>query len=213
MTLLGTHISVGLKNQRDSIMSFYRITDPAKRDAIVKEYVATAKRLRERSLDEKMGEFAYQRDLEKSLHPIIKSNEKSSAVITSELKPIKKEIEDLNTHLKEKVPIIRGRKRKLVDEPVTTLLEGDHNRQDLYYGVQKNADNQFMLGDKIIDIDSDENIHVDNETYQGTPGLWSLIMHISPKNYTPEDYDNYKRLVLQTDLIHNPRSVHLNSRP
>ena len=40
-------------------MSFYRISDPKKRDAMVEDYIATSKRLRERSLDEKLGELTY----------------------------------------------------------------------------------------------------------------------------------------------------------
>ena len=194
-------------------MSFYRISDPKKRDAMVEDYIATSKRLRERSLDEKLGELAYQRDLNKSLNPIIKSNQQSSAVITKELKPIRSEIEEMNKHLKEKAPIIRGVKRKFIHESITDLLEGDHSRQDLYYGVQKDLDDQYVLGDKVIKVDADQNILVDDVVYKGTPGLWSLIMHISPKNYTPEDYNNYKQLVLQTDLINHPRGVHHNSRP
>ena len=41
----------------------------------------------------------------------------------------------------------------------------------------------------------------------------ALVMDISPKDYTNQDYENYKKLVLQTDLINNPKGVQATSRP
>ena len=208
-------------------MSFYRITDPKKRDAMVADYIATVKRIKERNLEERLGSLANQNDIADSLNPIIQSNERTSTAITNELQPIKKEIEALNKHMREEKNLItRGRKRKNVadddddddDESklvvgLTSLLEGDHSRQDMYFGIQRDKDH-LMLGNKEIKIDqNNNNIHVDGNTYTGTTGLVSLIMDISPKKYTKEDFENYKRLVIQTDLINNPSGLQPNSRP
>ena len=38
-------------------MSFYRITDPKKRDAMVADYIATVKRLKQRNLNERLGDL------------------------------------------------------------------------------------------------------------------------------------------------------------
>ena len=52
-----------------------------------------------------------------------------------------------------------------------------------------------MMGDKEITIDEDSNIHIDNKTYNSTPGLWSLIMLAAPKEFTNQDLDTYRDLV------------------
>ena len=52
---------------------------------------------------------------------------------------------------------------------------------------------------------------VDGEEYEGTPGLWELIVSKNPDDniYTNDDYDNYARLMLKTNTLHrdnNPDS-------
>ena len=45
------------------------------------------------------------------------------------------------------------------------------------------------------------NIVVDDEEYEGTPGLWELTVSKNPDGniYTNDDYDNYARLMLKTN--------------
>ena len=46
--------------------------------------------------------------------------------------------------------------------------------------------------------------------FKGTRGLWELITSKNPKNYTDEDYDNYKYLMIKTNAIHkknNPYNI------
>ena len=191
-------------------MSFYRITDPKKRDAMVADYIATVKRIKQRHLDARLGDLAHQTELGETLDPIIESNTKTSTAITKELKPMKEEIIKLNKHMSERLPAFRGGKRK-TDE--TKLLEGDHSRTDMYFGIQRDKDNNLIIGNKKIEIDEDRNIYIDGNMYKATPGLWSLVMDISPKNYTKEDWETYKKLAIQTDLINNPLDVKPNSRP
>ena len=189
-------------------MSFYRIADPKKRDALIAEYIATAKRVKERNLSERLGDLTYRREINKAIKPLIQSNEKSSTAITNVLQPIKNEIGELNKYLREEK---RGTNESAVG--LTSLLEGDHTRQDMYYGISR-KDGRYILGNKEVEIDKDNNnIHVDGQVYEGSPGLWSLIMDTSPKRYTKDDLENYKKLVLQTDLINNPSGVQVTSKP
>ena len=49
---------------------------------------------------------------------------------------------------------------------------------------------------------------IEDEEYPGTPGLWELIMHDNPQNFTEEDYLNYGRILKQTNTIYqknNPK--------
>ena len=52
-------------------MSFLNITDPKKRDAIVKEYLATIRRIKKRNLQERAWDFANHEMLEESLQPVV----------------------------------------------------------------------------------------------------------------------------------------------
>ena len=47
------------------------------------------------------------------------------------------------------------------------------------------------------------NILIDDEKFEGTPGLWELITSKKPKEpIGKEDHENYKRLMLKTDTLH-----------
>ena len=49
---------------------------------------------------------------------------------------------------------------------------------------------------------------VDDEEYEGTPGLWELIVSKNPydKVYTYDDYDNYVRLTLKTNTLYRDKN-------
>ena len=51
-------------------MSFLKISDPAKRDAIVKEYLELKKNIRDNLLSERTAELELQTDLSKFYSPI-----------------------------------------------------------------------------------------------------------------------------------------------
>ena len=53
-------------------MSFLKISDPAKRDAIVKEYLELKKNIRDNLLSERTGELELQTNLSKFYRPITK---------------------------------------------------------------------------------------------------------------------------------------------
>ena len=59
----------------------------------------------------------------------------------------------------------------------------------------------FMMGDKILKIYGD--IMLDEEVYVGTAGLWRLITDKSPKTYTKEDYERYKELLHEKNVMYH----------
>ena len=54
---------ITIRNKKE--MSFLKISDPAKRDLIVKEYLDLKKNIRNNLLSERTGEFELQTDLSK----------------------------------------------------------------------------------------------------------------------------------------------------
>ena len=76
-------------------MSFLKINDPLKRDAIVKEYLELKKKIRSNFLSERVGEQQLQTDLSKFYKPITETQKATTREITEGLKPIREGIEKL----------------------------------------------------------------------------------------------------------------------
>ena len=87
-------------------MSFIKVTDPRKREALIKDFIETRKRIKDNFVARKDGETEYQRGLTKLFKPVAETQkatakeiteaQKATAEkITSELLPIKESIEGL----------------------------------------------------------------------------------------------------------------------
>ena len=63
-------------------MSFLKISDPAKRDAIVKEYLDLKKNIQDNLLSQKTGELELQTDLSKFYRPITETQKATASEIT-----------------------------------------------------------------------------------------------------------------------------------
>ena len=76
-------------------MSFLNISDPNKRDLIVKEFLELKKNIRDNLLSQRTGEQQLQTDLSKIFKPITETQKATSREITEGLKPVKEGIENL----------------------------------------------------------------------------------------------------------------------
>ena len=74
-------------------MSFLKISDPLKRDAIVKEYLELKKNIRDNLLSERIGESELQTDLSKLYKPITETQKATTREITEGLKPVREGLE------------------------------------------------------------------------------------------------------------------------
>lgn len=200
-------------------MSFLNITDSKKRDAIVKEYLATISRIKHRNLQERAHDFANHEMLEESFEPVIRSSAKSAEAITNELIPIREGITALNAKLQSPTAVVKTESEPEIkseeEEPkmYEKLMQGEaETNVDDYFGISVNKENEYMMGDKVIEL-SGNDIIVDGVTYTGTPGLWALILLKKPTNYSEEDMEEYRKLVKQTNVITNPHNQRPNSKP
>ena len=61
------------------------------------------------------------------------------------------------------------------------------------------------MGNKEVQIDQENNIFLDDVAkFEGTHGLWKLIMMKKPDAYLDEDLANYKELLERTNAILYP---------
>ena len=86
-------LKINVCNKKE--MSFLKISDPLKRDSIVKEYLELKKKIWDNFLSERIGEQQLQTDLSKFYRPITETQKATTREITEGLKPIREGIEKL----------------------------------------------------------------------------------------------------------------------
>ena len=199
-------------------MSFLKINDPLKRDAIVKEYLELKNRIRGNLLSERIGEQQLQTDLSKFYKPITETQKATTREITEGLKPIREGIEKLPEAMK---PISKTTEEEKEEEKSSedlgeTAYKYIHGEElydrDKTFGIHLGTDGNYHMGAeqgkdgvyrgniKMITI-AYNNIYVDGEKFTGTPGLWELIMEKEPKKYTKEDLKRYGDLLFKTNAM------------
>ena len=214
-------------------MSFLKISDPAKRDAMVKEYLELKENIRDNLLSERTGELELQTDLSKFYRPITETQKATAREITEGLKPIREGIEKLPQAITfptaQPLGEASGQEKEEEEEEKEeleaspkTLGETAYNylhRKDPYprnttFGIYLGKDGHYHMG-KQVDKDGKvkenkkiltiayNNIVVEGEKFRGTDGLWELIMEDNPKNYTKEDKDENRDLLIKTNAMHH----------
>lgn len=191
-------------------MSFLKIFDPKKRDLIVKEFLETKKNIQNQQLEERIVERSLQTDLGKLFKPITDVQKSTAEDIRSEFKPVKDGISKLNEITFPAYPSIKGTKEEGEEENKQFIgpIAEAHLRKfaskseaDRTYGLY-DKHGAFYIGNKMVRIKND-NLIVDGEEYEGTPGLWELIISKKPDDqiYTEQDYENYAALMIESNAL------------
>ena len=192
-------IKIVLKNyDRDKKrMSFLKISDPAKRDAIVKEYLELKKNIRDNLLSERTGELELQTDLSKFYKPITETQKATAREITEGLKPIREGIEKLPQAMQpigeatgeapeEEEEEVEEEDDELIGEIAKKYL--NRPNRDTTFGIRKEKGHHY-IGDAHVIVHKN-NIIVDDEKFTRTPGLWELITSKNPLK------TNYKKTTI-----------------
>ena len=193
-------------------MSFLKISDPLKRDAIVKEYLELKKNIRDNFLSERIGEQQLQTDLSKFYRPITETQKATAREITEGLKPIREGIEKLpeaiqpigKTTEEEEEEEEEDEEDEEEDESVGEIARYYLNKQyrDVTFGIRKEKGHHYIGNQHVIIDDNDIIIAKDGDRFEGTSGLWELIMSREPGGFSKKDRYNYGRLMLKTNALH-----------
>ena len=117
-------------------MSFLKISDPLKRDAIVKEYLELKKKIRSNFLSERIGEQQLQTDLSKFYKPITETQKATTREITEGLKPISEGLKTIRKEIYDIPDIISGReaieryKKELEEEEEKELKKKEEEEEE-----------------------------------------------------------------------------------
>ena len=190
-------------------MSFLKIEDPNKRDEIVKEFLALKNRIKDNFRKERLGEIETQRDLTKLFKPVTETQKAATKEITEELKPIKEGIEKLPQAIKfPAYPSIEAFEEPIEGEDVQVIgnIASEYLKKfatkdeaDTTFGL-RDKNGKFYIGNKPAEIVYNDLI-VGKYEYDGTPGLWELIVMKNPKNFTKDDYENYAKLMVRSNAL------------
>ena len=112
-------------------MSFLKINDPLKRDAIVKEYLELKNRIRGNLLSERIGESQLQTDLSKFYRPITETQKATAREITEGLKPISETQKATTREIIEGLKPIREGIEKLPEamKPISKITEEEKEEE------------------------------------------------------------------------------------
>ena len=211
-------------------MSFIKVTDPRKREELIKDFIETRKRIKDNFIARKVGEAEYQTGLTKLFKPVTETQKATTKEITdaqkataekftSELLPIREGIEELPTKLFKKVfPAIEIKASDIINLgplAVNALLKAFTKKNiDLTFGIYA-QDGKFKIGSEEVNIE-DNNITVKDErgnilkTFEGTKGFWELVTSKDPKEYTEEDLSKYKQLIILTNTAYRGNDPNQN---
>ena len=188
-------------------MSFLKISDPLKRDVIVKEYLELKKNIRDNLLSERIWEQQLQTDLSKFYKPITETQKTTTREITEGLKPIKEGIEKIPEAIltigeeeEEDKEEEYEEDRELVGDIAYYYLNIPNRDPD--FGIIKKGRDHFIGKEHVIIKDNNIFLPKFGETFIGTDGLWELLTSKNPQNFTDEDYDNYDDLMVMTNALH-----------
>ena len=204
-------------------MSFLNIKDRSLRERTIEDYLALKKRLKQRNLEDRVDYQDYRHDLDKEYEPIVASQDRMTEGITDQLVPIKDQLEQLATLLNRPtlIPARAGNKRSaapqvqpankkafdqfgpLAEEFLKDYLDDEKRKMkiDPSFGIRYD-NNAWKIGNKTVLLNPDHSLFVDGETYEGTPGFWSLVTEKAPHGYTDVDLARYKELLHETSVLH-----------
>jgi hypothetical protein len=212
-------------------MSFLKITDPAKRDFFVEEFMKTKKNIQRDHLSEKIGDIGLQRELVKLYKPIVDSQSAISKEQNALLSTIKENSAATSNALKAlpssissslkavqfpqypsievyEDPVEDVRRLELGELATKYLQQYASNKKstDTTFGLNS-KDGVFRIGDTSVSIQNDD-ITVGNKTYAGTPGLWELLTMAKPNDsiYDANDLSDYAEILQVTNAMRQPNN-------
>ena len=186
-------------------MSFLKINDPLKRDAIVKEYLELKKKIRSNLLSERIGEQQLQTDLSKFYKPITETQKATTREITEGLKPIKEGIEKIP----EAIQTIVEEEEEEEEHEEDEELVGDiayyylnTPNPDKDFGITKRGKDHYIGKEHVIIKNNNIFLPKLGEEFIGTDGLWQLLTSKNPQKFSNKDYDDYEDLMIMTNALH-----------
>ena len=155
-------------------------------------------KLKDRFISKPLGEEFLVKEREKMFKPFTDKQEEENKILKEQKQLIPKAIEPSQKAITggpEKPSSITSFGHLVQKYVGSTDVDRTH-------GIVKKNDT-LLMGETEIKVDNND-IIVDDVTYEGTPGLWNLIMekditilkkNLDQENYTEDDVENYNKIL------------------
>ena len=187
-------------------MTLKKIDDFKRRDELVPEHLRLKDELKDRFLSKRLGEEFLVKEREKMFKPITDKQEEENKI----LKKQKQLFENmLNNTNKPKAITGPDLETETIEEDIATKYIGNKD-SDTVYGIRKEG-TKLIMGEKEVKLNDKRDFIIDDVTYEGTPGLWDLIMeknrgkiarNYEEGKYTNNDLLNYKKILQHSRSIY-----------
>ena len=141
-------------------MSFIKVTDPRKREALIKDFIETRKRIKDNFISRKVGESDYQTGLTKLFKPVTETQKTTAKEVTEAQKATAKEITEAQKATAKEIikglrPIEEGND---APPPYEFPFAEEYEVPGEYKGpdekiIGKKTEEGYKLGNFFIDLD------------------------------------------------------------
>ena len=187
-------------------MTFKKIDDYKRRDELVQEHLRLKDELKDRFISKRLGEEFLVREREKMFKPITDKQEEENKILKEQKQLFEKMLNNTNN---PKAITESDLETETIKEDIATKYIGNKNSDEVY-GIRKEGTKLYM-GEKEVKLNDKRDIIIDDVTYEGTPGLWDLIMeknrgkiarNYNEDKYTNNDLINYKKILQHSRSIY-----------
>ena len=179
-----------------------RMQCPAKRMALVNEYVKAMKTVCRPNMVNREMKLAIGEELQTLFHLDVSVTKQAAEKTAEELVPVKKALEDIDGALKAQ------------QQCTTPPPPPSPPQKDLTFGIHATEDGRYAMGYSIVHIEG-YTMKVDDKEYVLTPGLRVLILYKrpQPRHYTSDDYSVSTAIVARTRVTAYPNKHTDSARP
>ena len=183
-------------------MTFKKIDDYKGRDELVQEHLRLKDELKDRFISKRLGEEFLVKERDKMFKPITDKQEEENKILKEQKQLFENMLNNTN-----KPKAITG--PDLETEDIATKYIGNKDSDEVY-GIRKEG-TKLIMGEKEVKLNDKRDIIIDDVTYEGTPGLWDLIMeknrgkiarNYEEGKYTNNDLLNYKKILQHSRSIY-----------
>ena len=183
-------------------MTFKKIDDFKRRDELVQEHLRLKDELKDRFISKRLGGEFLVKEREKMFKPITDKQEEENKILKEQKQLFENMLNNTN-----KPKAITG--PDLETEDIATKYIGNKDSDEVY-GIRKEGTKLYM-GEKEVKLNDKKDFIIDDVTYEGTPGLWDLIMeknrgkiarNYEEGKYTNNDLLNYKKILQHSRSIY-----------
>ena len=187
-------------------MTFKKIDDYKRRDELVQEHLRLKDELKDRFISKRLGEEFLVREREKMFKPITDKQEEENKILKEQKQLFENMLNNTNN---PKAITESDLETETIKEDIATKYIGNKNSDEVY-GIRKEGTKLYM-GEKEVKLNDKRDIIIDDVTYEGTPGLWDLIMeknrgkiarNYEEDKYTNNDLINYKKILKHSRSIY-----------